>query len=215
MVPRSDRRAGPYRQYRPDRITSRPLSMSTEVNRRATVAERAVRNLRTGCTGARRTVPIPPALGGDRELADRGHRAVTATGGVGRTRPGRGRPRLRGPGATGGQQHHGPPQGGRGPRGRGCRHGRRRRAAPRRAATGRGAPRTAAGAELDRWLQLAPAVRRLRPPSARARPGTDGRPRRVPQRFGARGPWSRRASSTPSSRRSTPSPMETAAWDGR
>ena len=52
MVPRSDRRAGRYRQYRPDLITSRPLSLSAEVNRRATVAERAVRNLASG-PGAR------------------------------------------------------------------------------------------------------------------------------------------------------------------
>ncbi|MBB3086635.1 Fic family protein [Geodermatophilus sabuli] len=48
MVPRADRLFGPYRQYEPDLITSRPLSTSLEGNRAATVAERAVRELATG-----------------------------------------------------------------------------------------------------------------------------------------------------------------------
>jgi Fic family protein len=48
MVPRADRLFGPYRQYEPDLVTSRPLSLSPEANRAATVAERAVRELATG-----------------------------------------------------------------------------------------------------------------------------------------------------------------------
>lgn len=48
MVPRTDRLSGPYRRYEPDLVTSRPLSMSREVNRSATVAERAVRELTNG-----------------------------------------------------------------------------------------------------------------------------------------------------------------------
>jgi Fic family protein len=48
MVPRADRLFGPYRAYEPDLVTSRPLSMSLEANRAATVAERAVRGLATG-----------------------------------------------------------------------------------------------------------------------------------------------------------------------
>lgn len=48
MVPRADRLFGPYRQYEPDMVTSRPLSLSPETNRAATVAERAVRELATG-----------------------------------------------------------------------------------------------------------------------------------------------------------------------
>jgi hypothetical protein len=43
MVPRSDRLFGPYRQYQPDTVTSRPLSLSADANRTATIAERAVR----------------------------------------------------------------------------------------------------------------------------------------------------------------------------
>ena len=52
MVPRSDRLFGPYRQYQPDTVTSRPLTLPAEVNRTATTAERAVRDLATG-PGAR------------------------------------------------------------------------------------------------------------------------------------------------------------------
>ena len=48
MVPRADRLFGPYRQYEPDLVTSRPLSMSPDANRNATVAERAVRELASG-----------------------------------------------------------------------------------------------------------------------------------------------------------------------
>lgn len=33
MVPRADRLVGPYRQYEPELVTSRPLSMSPEANR--------------------------------------------------------------------------------------------------------------------------------------------------------------------------------------
>ena len=48
MVPRADRLFGPYSRYEPDRVTSRPLSMSSEANKVATVAERAVRELTRG-----------------------------------------------------------------------------------------------------------------------------------------------------------------------
>ncbi len=48
MVPRADRLFDPYRQYEPDLVIPRPLSMSPEANRVATVAERAVRELATG-----------------------------------------------------------------------------------------------------------------------------------------------------------------------
>jgi Fic family protein len=48
VIPRADRLFGPYRQYEPDLVASRPLSMSPQSNRTATVAERAVRELATG-----------------------------------------------------------------------------------------------------------------------------------------------------------------------
>ncbi|MCZ2839941.1 Fic family protein [Modestobacter sp. VKM Ac-2985] len=48
MVPRSDRLFGSYRQYSPDMVTTRPLGMSRSTTQRATVAERAVRELGAG-----------------------------------------------------------------------------------------------------------------------------------------------------------------------
>ncbi|KGH45518.1 filamentation induced by cAMP protein Fic [Modestobacter caceresii] len=48
MVPRADRQFGSYRQYAPDLVTTRPLGMSRGTTQRATVAERAVRELGRG-----------------------------------------------------------------------------------------------------------------------------------------------------------------------
>lgn len=52
-LPRADRRHGPYRRYVPDAVSERALLVDAALARRATEAERAVRNLSTdlGATG--------------------------------------------------------------------------------------------------------------------------------------------------------------------
>lgn len=44
-VPRRDRRSGPYRRYRPDRLEAHPITLDGDLARRVAATERAVRSL--------------------------------------------------------------------------------------------------------------------------------------------------------------------------